>query len=230
MQEGPYPYTDSDDDSYTENTEGQQTIDNKDYEASLNTENGQRLETFQNPYDVMGPRENYFTVQKGNRRYDTVITQSFGNKEAPETHENDQIDPALGSEYVSYPQDSLKDNALEQYWDYVPIENKLDLPKGHHKSNPVLGIQRSVEHKAKAHKKPLVSPKSSNYNKAPSSFTDRHSVDEEKSGTSVGKQAQKSEKKDADKQKKRKEEESGRKRYNSNVFVRNRSPEPGGMY
>ena len=230
VEEGPYPY--AGDESFGNHFQNDANEENREeYEASLNSEDKQRFETYQSPWNVMGPRENYFTVQKGNRRYDTVITQSFGKKEAQERQAMEQADPALGSEYVSFPQDSLKDNDMETYWDYVPIDNRLDFPRGRHTYFPVQGMQRSVEH-GKVGVKNLgdSAQKKADDRVAPNVFTDRHSVGEESKVASAGggRHGKKSEKLNAGVLRKIKEEQHGRKRQHSNIVVRNRSPEPNG--
>ena len=152
----------------------------------------------------------------------------FGKKKAPKHHVNEQTDPALGSEYVSFPQDGLKDNEMEQYWDYVPVDNRLEFSRDSHKHFPVLGEQRSVEHKEKEAKGLKITNKNEYRNRtAPKAFTDRHSVGEEThSSKDHGKISWKH---NVDKLRQIKEEESGRKRQHSNVFVHNRSPESSGM-
>ena len=230
VEEGPYPYTD--DESFGNHLQNDDNQENREeYEASLNSEDNQRFEAYRSPWDVMGPRENYFTVQKGNRRYDTVITQSFGKKEAQERQAMEQTDPALGSEYVSFPQDSLKDNDMDTYWDYVPIDNRLDFPRGRHTYSPVQGMQRSVEH-GKVGVKHLgdFAKKKADDRGAPKAFTDRHAVGEERKVATAGgrRHGKMSEKLNAGVQRKIKEEQNGRKRQHSNIVVRNRSPEQSG--
>ena len=199
------------------------------YQTSLNTEDKQRFETYKNPFVVMGPREKYYTMQKGNRRYDTVITQTFDQKEAPESHDEEQSDPALGSEYVSFPQDNLKENGMEQYWDYVPIDNRLDFPRSRHNYLPAQGVQRSVANKVEESKDLKTTGKSKNdSSQARAVFNDRHSVGESKDTSGSKSDAKISEKHSPSKKKQSKEEERGRKRQQYNVNVRNRSPEPSG--
>ena len=225
VEEGPNPYKDVEPSgSYVENFNANNRAQ---YESSLDNEENQRFETIQNPADIFGPKEHYFTVQKGNRKYETVITQSFRKKKVPERRVNEQADPALGSEYVSYPQDGLKDNEMEQYWDYVPVDNSLEFSRDSHRHLPALGEQRSVKHKETDAKGFRATSKNKYHGKtAPKAFTDRHSVSEDThSGKGHGKVSWKH---NVDKPRKIKEEENGRKRQPSKISVRNRSPEPSG--
>ena len=118
---------------------------NNEYTSDLANENSQKYESFSNPLEINGPKENYMTVQHGTRRYDTVITQSFrpNGEPAEEQNTEQKSDPALGSEYVSFPQDALKDDSVERYWDYVPIDNRIMGVDGD--SKVAKGIQRTVD-------------------------------------------------------------------------------------
>ena len=222
VEEGPYPYRDLEPDGgFIENN------NRGEYQASLNSENRQSIETYPYPTDVIEPRENYFTLQKDNRRYDTVITQAFGKKpERKPSRTFKQMDPALGSEYVSYPQDSMRGTEMEPYWNYVPVDSRLEASRDSRKYFPVQGEQRSVEHWRKDVNKLGVR----HFNRtAPKAFTDRHSVGEEPKNATIGKEhAKESEKSSAATQRLANEEESGRKRQHSNIYVRNRSPEASG--
>ena len=78
-------------------------------------------------YDITkaedAPKENYFTIQHGNRRFDTVMTQGLGSN--PYDRASQRNDPALGSEYVSFPQEASIGDTTERFWDYVPVDNSL---------------------------------------------------------------------------------------------------------
>ena len=121
-----------------------ESFKDNEYQNSLNSEDSSRYETVGSPFDVFGPKEHYYTVQHGNKKFDTIITQAFRtNGMEPEINKNEEKnDPALGSEYVSFPQDSLRENEIERYWDYVPINSKLELGGVH--QNAGQGSQRTV--------------------------------------------------------------------------------------
>lgn len=230
VQAGPYPYKDAV--SYSNYIGTAENDANKAaYEASLNSEENERFETYHDPYAVMGPRENYYTVQKGSRRYDTVMTQAFAKKVAPVKHDKERMDPALGSEYVSFPQTNFRDNGDEQYWDYVPIDNKLFFPFEKKKNKPISGSQRTVKgHGNKDLKNFRAVPKNTNAMKStPKFFTDRHLVEEEHAGASAVKtKPYKAEIMTAVAGNQAKIAEIARKRQSSGVYVHNRSPNPDG--
>eukprot|EP00795_Rhopilema_esculentum_P001833 gene1833-16323_t len=121
-----------------------ESFKDNEYQNSLNSEDSSRYETVDRPFDVFGPKEHYYTVQHGNKKFDTIITQAFrANGVEPEVNKiEEKSDPALGSEYVSFPQDSLRENEIERYWDYVPINSKLELGGVHQSAGP--GSERTV--------------------------------------------------------------------------------------